>query len=236
MATQVRLRRGTTSDHSGFTGAAGEITIDTDKDVAVVHDGSTAGGFPMTRSDRGRGYTKIEHFTAGGTWTKNNKPDLKRIEVYAFGGGGSGNNTSGGGGGGSGGQGYVVLETSAVTSNVAVTIGGGANSAGGSGGATSFGSYITANGGAGAPGSNLGVGAAGGNATGSSVIDMGAFSGGGGAYSATANANFGWVYGYGGGPGGRPSGATGVSGGAAGAAQGGGADGSVIIYEIYGEY
>jgi len=49
MATQVQFRRGTTSEHSTFTGAAGELTIDTTKDTAVVHDGSTAGGFPLAR-------------------------------------------------------------------------------------------------------------------------------------------------------------------------------------------
>jgi hypothetical protein len=47
MARQVQLRRGTTAEHSTFTGAVGEVTVDTDKDVAVVHDGSTAGGFPL---------------------------------------------------------------------------------------------------------------------------------------------------------------------------------------------
>lgn len=44
MAKGVQFRRGTTVDHSIFTGAEGEITIDTDKDVAVIHDGSTLGG------------------------------------------------------------------------------------------------------------------------------------------------------------------------------------------------
>jgi Major tropism determinant N-terminal domain len=47
MATQVQFRRGTTADHSTFTGAVGEITIDTTKDVVVVHDGAKVGGFPM---------------------------------------------------------------------------------------------------------------------------------------------------------------------------------------------
>lgn len=49
MAKQVQFRRGTTSEHSTFTGAVGEVTVDTDKDVVVVHDGSTAGGFPLVR-------------------------------------------------------------------------------------------------------------------------------------------------------------------------------------------
>lgn len=50
MATTLQLRRGTTAQHSSFTGAVGEVTVDTTKDVVVVHDGSTAGGFPMTKS------------------------------------------------------------------------------------------------------------------------------------------------------------------------------------------
>ena len=49
MAKQIQLRRGTTSQHSAFTGAAGEVTVDTDKKVVVVHDGSTAGGIPMAK-------------------------------------------------------------------------------------------------------------------------------------------------------------------------------------------
>jgi hypothetical protein len=41
---QVQLRRGTTAQHSSFTGAQGELTVDTDKNVLVLHDGATAGG------------------------------------------------------------------------------------------------------------------------------------------------------------------------------------------------
>ena len=46
MAVQLQLRSGTTTQHSAFTGAVGEVTIDTTKDVLVVHDGITSGGFP----------------------------------------------------------------------------------------------------------------------------------------------------------------------------------------------
>lgn len=49
MAKQLQLRRGTTAQHSTFTGAVGEVTIDTSKDVVVVHDGATAGGFPSQK-------------------------------------------------------------------------------------------------------------------------------------------------------------------------------------------
>ena len=51
MAKLLQLRRGNTSAHGSFTGAVGEVTIDTDKDVPVVHDGSTAGGHPAAAED-----------------------------------------------------------------------------------------------------------------------------------------------------------------------------------------
>ena len=47
MATILQLRRGTTVQHSTFTGAVGEVTVDTTKDTVVVHDGTTAGGFEL---------------------------------------------------------------------------------------------------------------------------------------------------------------------------------------------
>jgi len=47
MAKRVQLRRGTTAQINAFTGAVGEVSVDTDKDVLVVHDGVTAGGFPV---------------------------------------------------------------------------------------------------------------------------------------------------------------------------------------------
>ena len=51
MAKQLKLRRGTTSQHNSFTGAEGEVTVDTDKETLVVHDGSTAGGHPVAAED-----------------------------------------------------------------------------------------------------------------------------------------------------------------------------------------
>ncbi len=49
MAIQVQQRGGTTTEHSSFTGAARELTIDTTKNTVVVHDGSTAGGIPLAK-------------------------------------------------------------------------------------------------------------------------------------------------------------------------------------------
>lgn len=52
MSIGVQRRRGTTLEHEVFVGENGEITIDTDKKTVVVHDGSTAGGFPLARENR----------------------------------------------------------------------------------------------------------------------------------------------------------------------------------------
>jgi hypothetical protein len=48
---QVQLRRGTTAQHGSFTGAQGELTVDTDKNALVLHDGTTAGGVGMSNAE-----------------------------------------------------------------------------------------------------------------------------------------------------------------------------------------
>ena len=50
-AKLLKLRRGTTAQHGNFTGAEGEVTVDTDKDVLVVNDGTTQGGHPLAAED-----------------------------------------------------------------------------------------------------------------------------------------------------------------------------------------
>lgn len=67
MARQVQLRRGTTAEHATFTGAVGEVTVDTDKDTVVVHDGSTAGGHPIV-SDQTVALTEGSNVTITGTY------------------------------------------------------------------------------------------------------------------------------------------------------------------------
>ncbi len=49
MTTQVQFRRGTTSQHTTFTGAVGEVTVDTDLDTLKVHDGAVAGGHRIAK-------------------------------------------------------------------------------------------------------------------------------------------------------------------------------------------
>ena len=49
-SSPVQQFRGTTAQHAKYTGRPGELTVDTDKNVVVVHDGVTAGGHPMASS------------------------------------------------------------------------------------------------------------------------------------------------------------------------------------------
>ena len=51
MATQVQFRRGIPLQHSAFTGAVGEVTVDTEKKTVCIHDASQVGGFPLLRED-----------------------------------------------------------------------------------------------------------------------------------------------------------------------------------------
>tara|TARA_B110001454_G_scaffold54606_1_gene53397 strand:- start:466 stop:687 length:222 start_codon:yes stop_codon:yes gene_type:complete len=44
MAVTVQFRRGTATQNNSFTGAAGEVSINTTNNAIRVHDGSTAGG------------------------------------------------------------------------------------------------------------------------------------------------------------------------------------------------
>jgi len=47
MAKRLQHRGGTTSQHSTFTGAVREVTVDTDKNTLVINDGATAGGHAL---------------------------------------------------------------------------------------------------------------------------------------------------------------------------------------------
>lgn len=76
MAKTVQLKRGTTAQTNAYVGAIGEITVDTDKDLPVVHDGSQAGGFAVAAKALANGSIQLINragvifatiSTAGGT-------------------------------------------------------------------------------------------------------------------------------------------------------------------------
>ena len=64
MPTQIQFRRGTTSEHGSFTGAVGEVTVDTDKDTMIVHDNSQAGGYAMANLKTAQEFTATQNFNA----------------------------------------------------------------------------------------------------------------------------------------------------------------------------
>jgi hypothetical protein len=68
MATQVQIRRGTSSQVAAFTGAEGEIVVNTTNDSVHVNDGSTAGGFELARVD-GSNWAITNAITTTGTLT-----------------------------------------------------------------------------------------------------------------------------------------------------------------------
>ena len=72
MARRLQLRRGTTSQNDAFTGAIGELTMDTQKKQIRLHDGSTLGGcslidpvvaFQVPTADNG--YTWYRKYASG---------------------------------------------------------------------------------------------------------------------------------------------------------------------------
>ena len=52
MAKQLQLRKGTATEHNTFTGADGEVTVDTTNKTLRVHDGVTAGGTPLINASQ----------------------------------------------------------------------------------------------------------------------------------------------------------------------------------------
>ena len=94
MAKLLKLRRGTTTQHGSFTGAEGEVTVDTTKDTLVVHDGSTAGGHAVAAEDMenvssaaimgqvstgGIAHTKIANGTLPVSYTHLTLPTILRV-------------------------------------------------------------------------------------------------------------------------------------------------------------
>lgn len=51
MPTAVQFRRGTTAQNNSFTGALGELSVDTTLGTIRIHNGSTAGGNVLTNID-----------------------------------------------------------------------------------------------------------------------------------------------------------------------------------------
>jgi len=49
MSRQIQIRRGNAAENDAFTGAIGEVTMDTTNNTLRVHDGITAGGTKLAK-------------------------------------------------------------------------------------------------------------------------------------------------------------------------------------------
>ena len=84
MSKRVQLRRGTTAETNTFTGAEGEVTVDTTKNTLVVHDGVTAGGHPLMKEISSSGVSGRVNVTSSrvlGTTYTNTSGTLKMVNV-----------------------------------------------------------------------------------------------------------------------------------------------------------
>jgi len=71
MSTQVQFRRGTTTQNNAFTGANGEISIDTDVKTIRLHDGVTGGGASIMMNTTTSQTALNKTFSTGSVWTGN---------------------------------------------------------------------------------------------------------------------------------------------------------------------
>jgi hypothetical protein len=71
MSTQVQFRRGTTTQNNAFTGAIGEISVDTDLKTIRLHDGTTAGGGSAMLNNVSSQTALNKTFSTGSVWQGN---------------------------------------------------------------------------------------------------------------------------------------------------------------------
>jgi hypothetical protein len=85
-STQVQWRRGTAAQHTAFTGAVGEVTVNLDTHQLHVHDGTTPGGFATGGA---AGFVTEGHyggnqppFTPASTWITFDKDNGRQWNWY----------------------------------------------------------------------------------------------------------------------------------------------------------
>lgn len=77
MTEAIKRRKGTTAEHTTFIGLEAEMTVDTTKDTAIIHDGITPGGIPLARED----LSNVQEFGLG---RKGVVPGLQAGQDYAY--------------------------------------------------------------------------------------------------------------------------------------------------------
>lgn len=79
MPIQIQFRRGTSAEHETFTGAPGEITVDTTNNTLRVHDGHTTGGTTLARADAVTDMTGTDYVVAWQSPTADNNYTWYRL-------------------------------------------------------------------------------------------------------------------------------------------------------------
>ena len=94
MATEIKLRRGTTAEHASFNGAEGEVTFDTDLHTLIVHNNAGNGtgerlakyselGSALTVEDAGSDTTMFPLLSTDATGAINPKTDTSSLTYNA---------------------------------------------------------------------------------------------------------------------------------------------------------
>jgi len=94
MATEIKLRRGTTAQHASFNGAEGEVTFDTDLHTLIVHNNAGNGtgerlakyselGSALTVEDAGSDTTMFPLLSTDATGAINPKTDTSSLTYNA---------------------------------------------------------------------------------------------------------------------------------------------------------
>jgi hypothetical protein len=66
MPIQIQFRRGSSAEHETFTGAPGEITVDTSNNTLRVHDGETPGGTTLAKRSEIPDLTPLDYIIESG--------------------------------------------------------------------------------------------------------------------------------------------------------------------------
>ncbi len=66
MPIQIQFRRGSSAEHETFTGAPGEITVDTTNNTLRVHDGETLGGTTLAKRSEIPDLTPLDYIVESG--------------------------------------------------------------------------------------------------------------------------------------------------------------------------
>ena len=66
MSRQIQFRRGSSAEHETFTGAPGEITVDTTNNTLRVHDGETPGGTTLAKRSEIPDLTPLDYIIESG--------------------------------------------------------------------------------------------------------------------------------------------------------------------------